>query len=97
MVMGKLKMKHKNRFLLKQLFKYHYRQDRSVGVYWQNSAETWVDIHNTNSEKNVMSTIVDFVAGNRQTEPPVAHFMSESGILDVFILMGPLPNDLFRQ
>lgn len=68
-----------------------------MGVYWQNAAETWVDIHNTNPEKNVMSTIVDFVAGNSKVEAPVAHFMSESGILDVFILMGPTPNDAFRQ
>lgn len=66
-------------------------------MYWQNAAETWVDIHNANSEKNVMSTIVDFVAGGRTTEPPLAHFMSESGIMDIFILMGPTPIAAFKQ
>lgn len=77
---------------------YGHGAERSVGVYWQNAAETWVDIYNTNTEKNVMSTIVDFVSGgSRQTEPPVAHFMSESGIVDTFILMGPQPIDTFKQ
>lgn len=73
------------------------RQERTVGVFWHNAAETWVDIQNVNSAKNVMSTIVEYVAGSRQNEDPIAHFMSESGIIDVFILMGPTPNDAFKQ
>lgn len=44
-----------------------------------------------------MSTIVDFMGVSRQTEPPVAHFMSESGIMDIFVLMGPTPNAAFKQ
>lgn len=67
------------------------------GIYWQNAAETWVDIAGTASEQNVMSSIVNFVAGSRQADPPSAHFMSESGIIDVFVLLGPSPSDAFRQ
>ena len=76
---------------------YGHGTERTVGVYWQNAAETWVDIYNTNTKENVMASIVNFVAGARPVEPPVSHFMSESGIIDVFILLGPGPNDAFKQ
>lgn len=76
---------------------YGHGNGRTVGVYWQNAAETWVDIHNSNTEKNVMSSIVNFVSGSSKKEPPTAHFMSESGIVDVYILLGPTPNEAFKQ
>lgn len=69
----------------------------TTGVYWQNAAETWIDVAGGSTEQNVMSSIVNFVAGARQVDPPSAHFMSESGIVDVFILLGPSPSDAFRQ
>lgn len=47
----------------------------SSGVFWLNSAETYIDIHDM---KN-------------------AHFISEAGIVDVFILLGPSPHDTFKQ
>lgn len=47
----------------------------SVGVFWHNSADTFVDIHN---KKTV-------------------HFMSEAGIIDVFIFLGPTVEDIFTQ
>lgn len=70
--------------------------DGTTGVFWQNSAETWVDIYNRNSEKNVLSSLVNIVSGS-DNEPLAAHFMSESGIVDVFILMGPSPMAAFKQ
>ena len=76
---------------------YGHGSGSTTGVYWQNAAETWVDIAGGSTEQNVMSSIVNFVAGARQSEPPSAHFMSESGIVDVFILLGPSPTDVFRQ
>ncbi|CAD7091219.1 unnamed protein product [Hermetia illucens] len=76
---------------------YGHGPEETIGVYWQNPSETWVDVFNSNAEKNVMSSIVNFVSGSRQTEPPAAHFMSESGIVDVFLLLGPSPLDAFKQ
>lgn len=35
--------------------------------------------------------------GSRKSDPPAAHFMSESGIIDAFILLGPSPLDAFKQ
>lgn len=76
---------------------YGHGATSTTGVYWQNAAETWIDIAGGSTESNVMSSIVNFVAGSRQADPPSAHFMSESGIVDVFILLGPSPTDAFRQ
>ncbi|XP_058812435.1 neutral alpha-glucosidase C-like [Topomyia yanbarensis] len=47
------------------------------GIYWQNSAETWVDVF--------------------LNDIPTANFISESGIIDVFVLMGSSPVDVFQQ
>ncbi|XP_017085755.1 neutral alpha-glucosidase AB [Drosophila eugracilis] len=74
---------------------YGHGTHRTAGVYWQNAAETWVDIQT--SETNVVSSLVNFVSGSRKTPPPAAHFMSESGIVDAFILLGPKPMDTFKQ
>ncbi|XP_055843927.1 neutral alpha-glucosidase AB-like isoform X2 [Episyrphus balteatus] len=74
---------------------YGHGPQRTAGVYWQNAAETWVDVLTT--EKNVVSSIVNFVSGSRKSDPPTAHFMSESGIVDAFILLGPTPLDAFKQ
>lgn len=71
--------------------------ESTAGVYWQNPSETWVDIYNPNSEKNVLSSLVNMVSGSSEKDPLAAHFMSESGIVDVFVLMGPTPLDTFKQ
>lgn len=76
---------------------YGHGADSTSGVYWQNAAETWIDIAGISAEQNVVSSIVNFVSGSRQQDPPSAHFMSESGIVDVFVLLGPSPTDAFRQ
>ncbi|XP_030569070.1 neutral alpha-glucosidase AB [Drosophila novamexicana] len=74
---------------------YGHGPQRTAGVYWQNAAETWVDIYTT--ETNVVSSLVNFVSGSRKSTPPAAHFISESGIVDVFIMLGPKPIDVFKQ
>ena len=57
-----------------------------------------MDIYNPDAEKNVLSSIVNMVSGGgAQKDPLTANFMSESGVIDAFILMGPRPNDVFKQ
>lgn len=68
----------------------------TAGVFWMNAAETWVDIYNRNSEKNVLSSIVNMVSGSDK-EPLASHFISESGIVDTFILLGETPLNTFKQ
>ncbi|CRK87777.1 CLUMA_CG001536, isoform A [Clunio marinus] len=76
---------------------YGHGAGATTGIFWQNAAETWVDIAGISAEQNVMSSIVNFVAGSRQSDPPSAHFMSESGIIDTFVLLGSNPNEAFHQ
>nr|AQW43007.1 aNeutral alpha-glucosidase AB [Nilaparvata lugens] len=69
---------------------------KTVGLFWLNTAETWVDVAG-NSDENVVSSIVNYVSGGTKVAQVETHFMSESGILDVFILLGPKPHDVFKQ
>lgn len=73
----------------------------SVGVFWLNAAETWVDIAGVkeNSEHtSVVESIVNLVSGSTaEKDTPKAHFMSECGIIDFFIMLGPRPLDVTRQ
>jgi len=68
----------------------------SAGLFWHNSAETWIDVA-SNADNNVVSSIVNFVSGGTKEPQVDVHFMSESGIIDVFFMMGPRPHDVFRQ
>lgn len=72
----------------------------SAGVFWHNAAETWVDVkHLPNTD--VVSSITGFFSGSGSkgsAEPQVTtQWMSESGIIDLFVMMGPTPMDVFRQ
>ncbi|XP_012277240.1 neutral alpha-glucosidase AB [Orussus abietinus] len=74
---------------------YAHGKDRTTGIFWHNSAESWVDIL-TSADNNVVESIVSLVAGAKKPQVD-AHFISESGVIDVFFLLGPKPLDTFRQ
>ncbi|KAH6693070.1 neutral alpha-glucosidase AB, partial [Verticillium dahliae] len=63
-----------------------HRKDSTVGVFWLNAAETWIDI-----TKDKSSGIV----GSKTTTN--THWMSESGLLDVFVFLGPTPQDVTKN
>ena len=66
---------------------------RSVGLFWNNAAETWIDIK---SSKSVLSSLISLF--KTADVPQVdTHWISESGIMDVFVLMGPKPKDVLTQ
>ncbi|KAL2179057.1 glycoside hydrolase family 31 protein [Thermothelomyces heterothallicus CBS 202.75] len=65
-----------------------HRKDSSVGVFWLNAAETWVDITKAKDSKNPLS-----LGGKARTNTHT-HWFSESGLLDVFVFLGPTPKDL---
>lgn len=75
---------------------YAHSPKYTVGIFWHNAAETWVDISNS-KDGNVMSSIVNLVSGSKKESSVSAHFMSESGVMDLFILMGPTPKDVVKQ
>ena len=77
--------------------------NHTSGVFWLNAAETWVDIEKQSEgagDSNFVKNIVNLVAGSssQDVKPGInAYFMSETGIVDVFFVLGPSPYDVMRQ
>lgn len=65
-----------------------HKKGSTVGVFWLNGAETWVDIVKQNGNQSTMG------AGQANSH---THWISESGILDLFILPGPDAAHLYGQ
>ncbi|TLD13836.1 uncharacterized protein PgNI_02799 [Pyricularia grisea] len=68
-----------------------HRKDSTVGVFWLNAAETWIDITKAKSSKNPMALGL----GSKKTTQ--THWISESGLLDVFVFLGPSPKDVIQK
>lgn len=64
------------------------RKGSTVGVFWLNAAETWVDITKSTSLANPLSL------GIGSTTTTQTHWVSEAGLLDVFVFLGPTPQDV---
>ena len=54
---------------------YGHGPKQTVGVFWHNSADTFIDVH------------------DNQT----SHFISEAGVIDFFVMLGPKPDMVFSQ
>jgi alpha 1,3-glucosidase len=67
-----------------------HRKNSSVAVFWLNAAETWVDIVKSRSSTNPLSL---GITGKKTTH---THWFSETGQLDVFVFLGPTPEDLSK-
>ncbi|XP_056021403.1 neutral alpha-glucosidase AB-like isoform X2 [Ostrea edulis] len=74
-----------------------HNEKSTVGIYWNNAAETWIDISSTTADKNFFSKIADLVKGNTEMAQMDTHWFSESGIIDIFVMLGPRPKDVFKQ
>lgn len=62
------------------------RKNSTVGVFWLNSAETWIDI-----KKDTSSSNPKHLSGSGPRTDTYTHWMSESGLLDAFVFLGPSP------
>ncbi|KAJ6438266.1 alpha glucosidase II [Purpureocillium lavendulum] len=68
-----------------------HRKGSSVGVFWLNAAETWVDITKGKHSSNPLHL------GSGAKTNTHTHWISESGLLDVFVFLGPTPRDLTQK
>ncbi|XP_077396145.1 neutral alpha-glucosidase C isoform X2 [Festucalex cinctus] len=59
-----------------------HKQDRTLGVFWLNASDSFVHI-NYSQEDNLPHTDV--------------HWMSEIGVIDCMVLLGPTPAQMYRQ
>ncbi|CAH7675916.1 glycosyl hydrolases family 31-domain-containing protein [Phakopsora pachyrhizi] len=55
----------------------------TVGVFWLNSAETWVEAHGRDQGPSDTTT--------------TTHWISEAGIMDLFIFLGPTSKEIFSS
>ncbi|KAG7464514.1 hypothetical protein MATL_G00166420 [Megalops atlanticus] len=74
-----------------------HNAQRTMGIFWLNAAETWVDISSNTAGKTVFGKMLDYVQGASETPQTDVRWISESGIIDVFIMLGPKPTDVFTQ
>ncbi|NXY85657.1 GANC glucosidase, partial [Alcedo cyanopectus] len=74
-----------------------HKPDRTSGIFWLNSSETLVDISTKAVAEPVPSVSAADTAKHRAVAGTDVRWMSEGGIIDVFLLMGPTPFDTFKQ
>ncbi|XP_053701962.1 neutral alpha-glucosidase C isoform X3 [Synchiropus splendidus] len=69
--------------------------DRSLGIFWLNASETFVNIsHNPNDLQDEQTPPLK----RRRVQPHTnVHWLSESGVIDCMVLLGPSPQQLFTQ
>ncbi|KAL2891098.1 Glucosidase 2 subunit alpha [Ceratocystis lukuohia] len=67
-----------------------HRRGSTVGVFWLNAAETWVDVakHTTTNE---------MALGASARTTTSSHWISESGLMDLFVFLGPTPRDVLKS
>ncbi|XP_066426444.1 neutral alpha-glucosidase AB isoform X1 [Molothrus aeneus] len=74
-----------------------HRPRLSLGLFWLNAAETWVDIGSNTAGKTLFGKLLDYMQGGGETPQTEVRWMSESGVIDVFLLLGPGPADVTAQ
>ncbi|XP_066514405.1 neutral alpha-glucosidase AB isoform X2 [Hoplias malabaricus] len=74
-----------------------HNTERTMGLFWLNAAETWVDISSSSTGNTVLGKMMDLVQGSNEAPHTNIRWISESGIIDVFVMFGPRPNDVFAQ
>ncbi|MGH0149833.1 UNVERIFIED_CONTAM: hypothetical protein FKN15_035461 [Acipenser sinensis] len=68
-----------------------HRLGRTVGIFWLNASETLLDIGNETETEGPPQK------KRREVPSTELHWMSESGVIDAFVLLGPSPLDVFKQ
>jgi alpha 1,3-glucosidase len=75
-----------------------HKKGASAGIFWMNPSETWIDIVKTKSDGNQGAVQKVFSFNKKATETSTqTHWISEAGVLDVFVFFGPTSKDVLRQ
>ncbi|XP_043843100.1 neutral alpha-glucosidase C isoform X2 [Dromiciops gliroides] len=74
-----------------------HKLDRTVGIFWLNASETLVEINTQPTIEHTLSPKGSVLAKQKARARTDVCWMSESGIIDVFLLMGPTPAAVFKQ
>ncbi|XP_029808819.1 neutral alpha-glucosidase C isoform X3 [Suricata suricatta] len=74
-----------------------HKLGRTLGIFWLNASETLVEINTEPAVKYTLTQMGPIAAKQKVRSRTDVHWMSESGIIDVFLLTGPTPSDVFKQ
>uniref|UniRef100_A0A3Q0RXU4 Glucosidase alpha, neutral C n=1 Tax=Amphilophus citrinellus TaxID=61819 RepID=A0A3Q0RXU4_AMPCI len=69
-----------------------HKPDRTLGVFWLNASETFINIQYSPTDHQV--TFDSVLRAEPQTD---VHWLSESGVIDCMVLLGPSPQQHFTQ
>uniref|UniRef100_A0A0B7B5Q4 Glycoside hydrolase family 31 N-terminal domain-containing protein n=1 Tax=Arion vulgaris TaxID=1028688 RepID=A0A0B7B5Q4_9EUPU len=71
-----------------------HNEKNTVGVFFQNAAEGWIDIQSDAADKSLFENLADYVTGNEEVAQTNTHWYFEDGVIDIFVLLGPSPRCL---
>lgn len=80
-----------------------HRAGSTVGVFLVTGSEAWIDITKAPTSKEVTSSFKKSKKSSKGSDAGPSstttstHWMAESGILDLFVFLGPSSNDIFQQ
>jgi len=79
-----------------------HRAGSTVGVFLVSASEDWIDITKDTTPRSVTSSFKKSKNSNSTDLGPsstttTTHWMAESGILDLFVFLGPSSQDIFQQ
>lgn len=74
-----------------------HSKNSTAAVFWMNAAETWIDVEKSPEDKN--GGILSWIKSKKAVHPTATktHWISEAGVLDLFVFLGPTHRDIFRQ
>lgn len=75
------------------------RGSSTAGFFWLNAAETWVDVKKdvTHQALFFQSDTMDKKAVDKDAVSTSAYWMSETGVIDFSVMLGPSPKHVQRQ
>ncbi|KAG3261689.1 glucosidase alpha, neutral C, transcript variant X2 [Ictidomys tridecemlineatus] len=74
-----------------------HKLGRTIGIFWLNASETLVEINTQPSVEYTWTQVGPAAAKQKVISQTDVCWISESGIIDVFLLTGPTPSDVFKQ
>ncbi|KAI8988495.1 glycosyl hydrolases family 31-domain-containing protein [Mycotypha africana] len=75
-----------------------HRKGLSAGIFWMNPSETWIDIVKKKPTDNSNPVQKVFKSGQKADSLSTqTHWISEAGVMDIFVFLGPTTKDILRQ
>ncbi|XP_046915674.2 glucosidase 2 subunit alpha isoform X2 [Dermatophagoides farinae] len=71
----------------------HSSAPKTVGLFWLNPSETWIDIESSNT--GIGGLLTNLVSDSKPNK--LTHWISETGLIDMFFLLGPNAANVMHQ